>query len=102
MARSIYIFLLVCYFNFLPTISQATVDYLSVNNITKEYYWGDDDHSTGWIGWEPMGEAYRNLTDAEIEQKGYTKTNNPFKIEMCLFFAFILIVSAALFMRKWK
>ena len=34
----------------LPVTSYGTVDYLSVNPMTKEYYWGDEDNRTGWIG----------------------------------------------------
>lgn len=42
---------------FLTTTASATVNFLSVNQITKEYYWGDEDNSTGWIGWTTVPEV---------------------------------------------
>ena len=66
---------------FLPSIVYATVDFLSVNKITKEYYWRDEDHSTGWIGWTSVPEGELETAEENLIELGYTKTSYPYKIE---------------------
>ena len=63
----------------------ATVDFLAINHITKEYFWGDEDHDTGLIGWEIVpesGSPYRNPD--YLHQQGYTETNFPYKLDLIL------------------
>ncbi|PCJ63691.1 MAG: hypothetical protein COA58_15215 [Bacteroidetes bacterium] len=62
----------------------ATVDYLRVNHITKELYWGDEDHSTGWLGWEGVPDGIYEETTNKYEDLGYSYTQFPFKIELAL------------------
>jgi hypothetical protein len=69
---------------FLPITAQATVDYLAVNRITKEYYWGDEDHSTGWIGWKFVPEAQLETAEVDLKKLGYTRTYYPYKLESLL------------------
>ncbi|WP_017733504.1 hypothetical protein [Nafulsella turpanensis] len=81
---SFIIFLLIL---LLPVSSYGTVDYLSVNHVTKEYYWGNEDNETGWIGWETVPEGQLDTAEEEFEELGYTRALNPFKIESILILA---------------
>jgi hypothetical protein len=65
----------------LPTTACATVDFLSVNMITKEYYWGDEDNPTGWIGWRSVPEGQLDTAENDLKKLGYTWTHYPYKIE---------------------
>ena len=67
----------------------ATVDYLSVNHITKELYWGDDgDRVTGVIGWVTIPEGVFEESERKYTEMGYSFTEFPFKIEL---FSIVLI-----------
>lgn len=68
----------------LPITSCATVDFLSVNKITKEYYWGDEDNPTGWIGWTSVPEGQLDTAENDLQKLGYTRTYYPYKIESYL------------------
>lgn len=59
----------------------ATVDYLSVNHLTKQLYWGDTDNSPGWIGWETIPDGITQEKEAEYLEKGYEFTENAYLIE---------------------
>lgn len=65
----------------LPLTSFATVDYLLANKITKEYYWADEDHSPGWIGWKVVPEVQLDTAVDDLKKLGYTQTFYPYKIE---------------------
>jgi hypothetical protein len=86
---------------FLPITAQATVDYLAVNTITKEYYWGDEDHSTGWIGWKFVPEAQLETAEADLKKLGYTRTYYPYKIES-LFVSLVVILTLGQYVVRRK
>jgi hypothetical protein len=76
---------------FLSTTASATVDFLSVNKLTKEYYWGDEDNSTGWIGWTTVPEAQLDTAEYDLKKSGYTETFYPYKIESYIFAALSIL-----------
>jgi hypothetical protein len=87
----------------LSTTASATVDFLSVNKITKEYYWGDEDSPTGWIGWTSVPEGQLDTAEDDLKKLGYTETFYPYKIESYIFAAlFILSLGQYIIRRKVK
>lgn len=78
----------------------ATVDFLSVNKITKEYYWGDEDNSTGWIGWTPIPEGQLDTAEGDLKKLGYTQTNYPYKIESYIFLFVVVLTLGQHIIRK--
>jgi hypothetical protein len=84
----------------LPIASYATVDYLAVNHITKEYYWGDDDNGTGWIGWEYIPDGLYETTEADFIKSGYTRTHYPYKIESIIVLAVGALLIGLFIIRK--
>lgn len=83
-----------------PMTAFATVDFLSVNEITKEYYWGDDDHSTGWIGWTVVPEKLLDTAEDDLKKLGYTETFYPYKIESYIAATVLIIMLAQYIIRK--
>jgi hypothetical protein len=79
-------------FLLLPMTASATVDFLSANKITKEYYWGDEDHSTGWIGWTSVSEGQLDTAVADLKKLGYTETFYPYKIESYIFSLILILL----------
>lgn len=69
----------------------ATVDYLVVNHWTEEYYWADDDHGPGWIGWEVVPEGDMDTAPTKFRMEGYKETTFPWKIELRVFLVSLLI-----------
>ncbi len=61
--------------------SNATVDYLVVNRITKQLYWADTDSPAGFIGWTNIPDGSLNIKEQKYLGKGYRFTNNPYLIE---------------------
>lgn len=97
-----YSFVILLLILLLPISSYGTVDFLSVNHVTKEYYWGDEDHGTGLIGWEavPEGQLYTAVVD--LEEFGYTRTYYPFKIESIATLVTGALVLGVYFLRRKK
>lgn len=96
---SLLIFLLML---LLPNTLYGTVDYLSVNHVTKEYYWGDEDNRTGWIGWQPIPEGQLDTAEEELRALGYKKTYYPFKIESVVVLTIGILIVGLYFLRKNK
>lgn len=84
----------------LPITSYGTVDYLSVNHITKEYFWGDEDNRTGWVGWEPVPEGQLATAEKEFRALGYERTSYPFKIESSIVLALGVVFLGLFFFKK--
>lgn len=84
----------------LPTTASATVDFLSVNTITKEYYWGDEDNSTGWIGWTSVPEGRLDSAEDDLKKLGYTETFYPYKIESYIASLVLIIVLGLYVVRR--
>jgi hypothetical protein len=84
----------------LPITASATVDFLSVNKITKEYYWGDEDNPTGWIGWRGVPEAQLETAEDDLKKLGYTETFYPYKIESCIASAVLVLTLGQYIIRK--
>lgn len=76
----------------LPISATATVDYLAANNLTKGYYWEDEDHSTGWIGWTYIPESQLETAEVDLIKLDYTETFYPYKIETCLLLIITLLI----------
>lgn len=85
-----------------PIVTFATVDFLSVNRITKEYYWGDEDSSTGWIGWTNVTEGQIDTTEDDLKKLGYTETKYPYKIELVTVSIIVLILMLQFIVKKIK
>lgn len=84
----------------LPSTVSATVAFLSVNKITKEYYWGDEDHSPGWIGWKYVPEGLLDTAEDDLKKLGYTETFYPYKIESYIVsFALVIVIGLYLIRR---
>lgn len=77
----------------------ATVDYLVVNHITEELYWGETDHEPGFVGWESIPESKWIEAEREYLKNGYSMTKNPYKIELGLG-VIIFILGVLIFMLK--
>ena len=86
----------------LPIASYATLDYLSVNKITKEYYWGGEDNPTGWIGWKRVPEGQFDTAEDDLEKLGYSKTYYPFKIESYIALSIGVLLFGLFIIRKNK
>lgn len=85
----------------LTQTAYATVDYLSVNKITKEYYWGDDDNPTGLIGWISVPERQLDTAEDDLKKLGYTRTYYPYKIESYIIaVAMVLTLGAYITIKK--
>jgi hypothetical protein len=84
----------------LPITAHATVDFLSVNEITKEYYWGDEDRSTGWIGWTIVPETKLETAESELLKRGYTESEYPYKIEFGIALVLLMVVCGQYFVRR--
>lgn len=84
----------------LPMTVHATVDFLSVNSITKEYYWGDEDNSTGCIGWTYVPEGQLDTAESDLKKLGYTETNYPYKIESYITLLVVVLVLGQYIIRK--
>ena len=70
----------------LPVSAYATVDFLAVNHITKEYYWEEEGSiGTGWIGWEYVPEGQIETAEEDFIKLGYRKADFPYKIESAIF-----------------
>lgn len=95
--RRIFMVLLI---SIMPLYAWATVDFLSVNKITKEYYWGDEDRSPGWIGWEYVPEGQLDTAEGDLKKLGYTETFYPYKIETCLTVVVLGAVTLILLRKK--
>lgn len=83
-----------------PITANATVDFLSVNKITKEYYWGDEDHSTGWIGWTSVPETQLDTAEDDFKKLGYTETFFPYKIESSITIVVSILTLALYVIRR--
>lgn len=83
-----------------PFVSFATVDFLSVNKITKEYYWGDDDRSPGWIGWKYVPEGQLDTAEADLIKLGYSETFYPYKLETYAVLGIFLLMGIFLMINK--
>lgn len=78
----------------------ATVEWLTVNHITKELYWAETDQPEGFIGWEVIPEGkYHNALEM-YSNRGYTETTYPFKLETVS--ALVLVVLVFLYFRLKK
>lgn len=85
----------------LPGMASATVHFLSVNKITKEYYWEDEDRSPGWIGWTYVPEGQIDTAEDALKKLGYTETSYPFKIESYLaLFVLAIMLGSYVFWKK--
>lgn len=83
--------LIIILFILLPITTNATVDILFVNKITKEYYWGNDDSFIGWIGWTNVPGEQFDIAEYDVKKIGYTRTYYPYKVE-----TFIILLIAVL------
>lgn len=100
---SIYRLLLFFLIMSLPVVSYATVDYMAVNHITKEYYWGDDDHRAGWIAWKNVPETQLGTAEEDFIKSGYTRTYYPYKIETAIVLVMgFLFYGLSLFRKRHK
>jgi len=87
----------------LPIAASATVNFLSVNKITEEYYWGDEDNPTGWIGWTSIPEGQLETAEDYLRKLGYTETFYPYKIESYIAsLVFVLALGQYIIRRKIK
>lgn len=78
---------------FTSTNAFSTINYLTVNHITKQLYWAETDHPPGLIGWEGVGEVYKAKEKSYLDM-GYTYTENPFLIEeIILLFITVSIIT---------
>lgn len=83
------------------TKSFATINYLTVNHITKQLYWAETDHPTGLIGWEGVGEVYEAKEKGYLNM-GYTYTKNPFLIEEVILLFIVTSLITYWFVRNRK
>jgi hypothetical protein len=95
-----FIKLIIFFFILLPITAFATIDVLSVNKITKEYYWGDDDSFVGWIGWGNVSGEQFDSIENDLEKSGYTRTYYPYKIETFIIFLIAIIILGKYVKRK--
>jgi hypothetical protein len=84
----------------LPMAASATVDFLSANKITKEYYWGDEDNPTGWIGWASIPEGQLDTAENDLKKLGYTETFYPYKIESYIALFVLTLILGLYIIRK--
>jgi hypothetical protein len=98
--RLIRIFLVLILFSLCYT-SNATVDYLAVNHLTKELYVYEEESYQG-IFWITIAGEEKNWNQNEklYLNKGYTYTKNPYKSEYILTALFISIAGFVIARRK--
>jgi len=72
-------FLFFSYFN-----AFATVEYLTINHITKELYWAETGggNGEGFIGWEVIPERSHHDDLQKYLDLGYTYTRFPYKLDI--------------------
>ncbi|SFT45100.1 hypothetical protein SAMN05216474_0638 [Lishizhenia tianjinensis] len=73
----------------------ATVDALKVNHLTKQLYWADEDHYTGFLGWRSVHDGIYDKEIIRFQAQVYTLTNYPFLIETIIVF----LILSFLFLR---
>tara|TARA_R100000951_G_scaffold79828_1_gene67732 strand:- start:15 stop:335 length:321 start_codon:yes stop_codon:yes gene_type:complete len=82
-------------FLFASTKVFATVDYLTVNHVTKQLYWAETDQPSGWIGWTTIPEGQWEIEQKKYLETGYSFTSNPYFIEEVI--ASLIILSILVF-----
>lgn len=82
-------------FLFASTKVFATVDYLTVNHLSKQLYWAETDQPSGWIGWRTIPEGQWEIQQKKYIEIGYSFTNNPYLIEEVI--ASLIILSILVF-----
>ena len=60
----------------------ATVEWLSVNHVTKELYWAETDREPGFIGWDAIAEGKYDEMKSKYLSMGYTETTFPYKLDL--------------------
>ena len=86
--------ILILLFFLINTGASATIDYLTVNHITKQMYWADTDNSPGIIGWTLIPEGKSEFYEQEYLNRGFTFTNNPYLIEETILIALTILFIA--------
>ncbi|MFK7813577.1 MAG: hypothetical protein AB8B59_13880 [Maribacter sp.] len=91
------------FFLFLTTSTVfATVEYLTVNHMTKELYWAEtESNKEGFIGWEIIPERSHHEDLSIYLELGYTYTKFPYKVDLLIGLIFILSI-LLLFLRMKK
>jgi len=97
-------YILAFFLFFLSFTAFATVNYLTVNHITKELYWAETGggNGEGFIGWEVIPERSHYDDLQKYLDLGYTYTEFPYKLDILAALIILLPLLIFLIRRKKK